>query len=64
MMKKRGYEFVTLDEALADPAYRRPDEYVGPRGLSWIHRWAVTQGMELKEEPREPAWLADLYRDY
>jgi peptidoglycan/xylan/chitin deacetylase (PgdA/CDA1 family) len=64
MMRERGYKFVALDEALADRSYRKPDEYVGPRGLSWIHRWAVTQGMELKEEPREPAWLAELYRSY
>jgi peptidoglycan/xylan/chitin deacetylase (PgdA/CDA1 family) len=64
MMKRRGYAFITLEKALADKAYRRPDDYVGPRGLSWIHRWAVTQGMELKEEPREPDWLAELYRSY
>lgn len=64
MMKRRGYAFITLQKALADKAYRSPDDYVGPRGLSWVHRWAVTQGMELKEEPREPAWLAELYRSY
>jgi peptidoglycan/xylan/chitin deacetylase (PgdA/CDA1 family) len=64
MMKRRGYAFVALEKALEDPAYRRPDDYVGPRGLSWIHRWAVSQGMELKEEPREPDWLAELYRSY
>ena len=64
MMRRRGYEFVTLEKALEDKAYREPDDYVGPRGLSWIHRWAVTKGMELKEEPREPDWLAELYRSY
>ncbi len=35
-----GWEFVPLDEALADPAYRRPDEYVGPWGISWLYRIA------------------------
>src|SRR5262245_22564526 len=28
MMKARGYRFVTLEEALKDEAYRRPDTYV------------------------------------
>ena len=63
-MKERGYAFIALDEALADEAYRRSDGYVGRQGLSWIHRWAIDKGMELKEEPREPGWLAKLFRDY
>ncbi len=33
-----GFIFVSLDEALEDPAFDRPDAYVGPRGLSWIYR--------------------------
>lgn len=34
----RGFEFVTLDEALRDPAYDRVDGYVGLGGLSWLYR--------------------------
>jgi peptidoglycan/xylan/chitin deacetylase (PgdA/CDA1 family) len=64
MMRRRGYQFISLDEALADDAYRLPDGYIGMKGLSWIHRWAVAKGMELEEEPREPEWLADLNRNY
>ena len=60
MLRGRGYRFVSLDEALKDPAYSQPEEYVGPRGLSWIHRWALTRGMEVREEPRDPAWLGQL----
>ncbi len=29
VMKKRGYRFVTLEEALKDEAYKQPDTYVG-----------------------------------
>ena len=29
MFRRRGYTFVTLDHALADPAYRLPDDYAG-----------------------------------
>ncbi len=62
MLRQRGYGFVSLDEALTDPAYAQLEEYVGPRGLSWLHRWALTRGMELQEEPRDPSWVADLNR--
>ncbi|MFQ5629601.1 MAG: serine hydrolase [bacterium] len=34
----RGVEFVTLKEALSNPVYSRPDEYIGPKGLSWLYR--------------------------
>lgn len=65
MLRERGYAFVSLAEALADPAYDLPDGYIGPRGLSWVHRWALGKGMEVvDEEPREPVWLADLFETY
>jgi peptidoglycan-N-acetylglucosamine deacetylase len=64
MMKRRGYTFISMDKALEDPAYRLPDSYAGPAGLSWIHRWAITRGMKVSEEPREPQIIAKLYRDY
>jgi peptidoglycan-N-acetylglucosamine deacetylase len=62
MMKKRGYAFISLDQALEDPAYRLPDHYAGPQGLSWLHRWAVSKGMKLREEPREPDFITALLR--
>ncbi|NIP77796.1 MAG: polysaccharide deacetylase family protein [Gemmatimonadetes bacterium] len=64
MLRARGYRFVPLAEALRDPAYAREDAYVGPRGLSWIHRWAIGAGGAVVEEPREPAWLVELRRSY
>lgn len=44
MMKRRGYKFVTLDEALTDKAYTSPDAYIGRGGITWLHRWALTAG--------------------
>jgi peptidoglycan/xylan/chitin deacetylase (PgdA/CDA1 family) len=64
MMQRRGYAFVSMEEALKDPAYRLADGYVGPRGLSWLHRWALAKGRTLREEPREPDWLGELFRSY
>ena len=61
MFRRRGYRFVSLDEALADAAYRLPEEYVGRGGFSWIHRWSKTKGMPGKGEPDPPAWVMTAY---
>jgi peptidoglycan/xylan/chitin deacetylase (PgdA/CDA1 family) len=63
MMRRRGYQFVSLDDALKDPAYGLPDEYFGTGGFSWIHRWSRTKGMPPKGEPDEPAWISEAYRN-
>jgi hypothetical protein len=62
MMRRRGYQFVSLETALRDEAYRLPDEYYGTGGFSWIHRWSKTKGMAPKGEPDEPAWIAEAYK--
>lgn len=33
-----GWDFIAIEDALADPFYTLPDIYVGPRGLSQIER--------------------------
>ena len=43
-LKRRGYEFVTLERALADGAYAEPDTYVESEGISWLQRWALDRG--------------------
>jgi peptidoglycan/xylan/chitin deacetylase (PgdA/CDA1 family) len=60
MIRKRGYSFISLDEALKDSAYRSPDTYMGSRGFSWLQRWAITRGIPVGQEPREVAWVASL----
>jgi len=57
MFRRRGYTFVSLDRALADPAYRLPENYAGPGGFSWIHRWSITKGMKPKGEPDPAPWV-------
>lgn len=59
MLEDRGYRFVGLAEAVSDSAYERPDTYVGPRGLSWVQRWALEAGVPVPDEPREDAWVAE-----
>ena len=58
MMQARGYRFISLEEALQDPAYDLPDEYVGESGLSWLQRWWITQGNEQREgRSYPPKWV-------
>lgn len=59
MLRKRGYRFITLGEALTDLAYKLP-EAQSPRGISWIHRWMLAKGLPLQEEPAEPEWIRKL----
>ena len=62
-LRARGWSFVPLREALADPAYATPDRYVGKNGPSWLHRWTVALGkpMRLRDEPDPPQWILDAY---
>ena len=57
MFRSRGYRFVSLSDALKDDTYRLPENYAGPGGFSWIHRWSITKGMPNKGEPDEPEWV-------
>ena len=64
MMKKRGYRFVSLDDTLKDTVYASLDTTVQKRGLSWLHRWRLAKGLEMKEEPSEPQFITELFRTY
>lgn len=57
LYRARGYRFVTLEEALADPIYAHPDTYVRANGISWLHRWMRTDGKPIRWEPEPPAWI-------
>lgn len=65
-LEKRGYTFVTLDEALSDPAWKSPDGYFGKYGPSWLHRFAAARGEDVGKlfaaEPEAPKWVGDLDR--
>ena len=60
IIRRRGYTFASLDEVLGDSAYRRADSYVGPAGITWLHRWALTAGMPGKTFAGEPEVPADI----
>jgi peptidoglycan/xylan/chitin deacetylase (PgdA/CDA1 family) len=65
MMKRRGYSFVTMEEATRDEAYRLPDNYTGERGDSWIARWAVTKGMTYRDsEENLPPFMQSYFEEF
>ncbi len=58
-----GRSFVSLEAALADPAYDSADEWTGSGGISWLHRWALARGVPrsfFAGEPETPGWVMDL----
>ncbi len=63
-LEERGYQWIPLAEAAAHPAYERPtDGYTGAGGITWLHRWAITAGMDpaiFRGEPEVPAWVEEL----
>jgi peptidoglycan-N-acetylglucosamine deacetylase len=61
-LEKRGYKFVSLDAALADPAYATPDLYVGT-GILWMDRWKLALGMklDLSKGPEPPSWSEQIF---
>jgi peptidoglycan/xylan/chitin deacetylase (PgdA/CDA1 family) len=59
LLHKRGYQFVTLQDALGDAAYSISDEYVGEEGTNWIDHWAITRGHPPQNTPVFPQWVID-----
>jgi peptidoglycan/xylan/chitin deacetylase (PgdA/CDA1 family) len=59
LLRKRGYRFITLGDALGDQAYSLPDTYVGEEGTGWIEHWAITQGKIPLGAPEMPQWVID-----
>lgn len=60
MLRARTYAFVSLDEALEDPAYGLPEARAA-RGLSWLHRWMLAKGLTMQPEPLEPPFVRELF---
>jgi len=48
-----GVQFISLEEALRDSAYQRPDIYLGQKGLSWLYRIAPTSDADIAWDDEE-----------
>lgn len=65
LLKKRGYEFITLEQAMKDPAYQietAPSKRFGP---SWLMRWAkqLKKKLSVYGQPEPPEGVLALYKE-
>src|SRR5205823_8496422 len=59
LLRKRGYRFVTLQDALSDQAYASPDTFVGEEGSNWLDHWAISLGKPPLHSPEAPKAMID-----
>lgn len=66
LFKTRGYRFVTLSQALKDPAYAVPETYITQYGPMWGYRWARELHVKVdgRDEPNPPAWIGQYVKDH
>ena len=65
MYQSHGYQFVTLAEALEDKAYQHPITRYGDWGISWLDRWALTQGKKgafFAGDPPTPTYIKEILK--
>lgn len=62
-LESRGYRFITLDEAMRDPAYQTRNTLVTKGGPTWLWRWMKSKGMSVSfaADPEPPDWVTALY---
>jgi peptidoglycan/xylan/chitin deacetylase (PgdA/CDA1 family) len=63
IFRRNNYDFVSMDEALKDDVYRSKITVYGNWGISWIDRWALSQGKTgsfFKDEPTTPDYIRKL----
>jgi peptidoglycan/xylan/chitin deacetylase (PgdA/CDA1 family) len=60
MFRKNNYAFISMDKALGDKAYTSDITKYGDWGISWIDRWALSQGKKgdfFKGDPETPDYI-------
>lgn len=62
-LEQRGYQFITLEAAMVDPAYQTKDTLVTKSGPTWLWRWMKSRGMAVsfRGDPEPPGWVVALY---
>ena len=63
MFRKNNYGFLSMEQALKDDVYKSEIKVFGDYGISWIDRWALTQGKKgtfFKDEPVTPDYIKKL----
>jgi peptidoglycan/xylan/chitin deacetylase (PgdA/CDA1 family) len=54
-----GFRFISLERALSDEVYGKPDTLVTRFGPMWGYRWAQERGIKIdaRSEPEPPEWI-------
>jgi peptidoglycan/xylan/chitin deacetylase (PgdA/CDA1 family) len=63
MLRNNGYTFINLDNTLKDKAYQTEITVFGKWGISWLDKWALSQGKKgdfFREEPVTPEYIKKL----
>jgi peptidoglycan/xylan/chitin deacetylase (PgdA/CDA1 family) len=63
LYEHNGYSFISLDEALKDKIYQTEDKFYQGAGITWIHRWAISQKVStavFAGEPLTPIYIMKL----
>jgi peptidoglycan/xylan/chitin deacetylase (PgdA/CDA1 family) len=58
-----GYTFISMEKALEDPVFQKPVSVFGKWGISWLDRWALSQGKQkdfFKDDPTPPEYVMEL----
>ncbi len=61
--RSHGYTFISQAKVLKDPAYDEPVSKYGDWGISWLDRWALSQGKKgefFRGDPATPAFVKEL----
>jgi hypothetical protein len=62
-IQKNGYSFISQTEVLKDPAYQTNITKFGKYGISWLDRWALSQGKRgefFEGDPQTPEFIVEL----
>jgi peptidoglycan/xylan/chitin deacetylase (PgdA/CDA1 family) len=59
IFKDKGYQFITVEEALKDEVYRFPDKYAPTS--DWLSHWAMSQGKRF-ETPQPPDFVQKIFQ--
>src|SRR5882672_5814966 len=62
LFRKRGYHFITLEDALNEPAYNLPNGDAGVEGTEWLERWASRKGQSCAPGPQFPRAEVDKWK--
>jgi peptidoglycan/xylan/chitin deacetylase (PgdA/CDA1 family) len=59
IFKDKGYQFISVEEALQDPIYRFPDKYTPTS--DWLTHWSLSEGKKF-DIPAPPPYIQQIFQ--